>query len=260
MPGECLGELRVSGDHRCTQRADRALLLEQRGRVQCPPLSGGEDARADLHMDMPVRITGPACLVPDADDLHVLDRHNLARVTRPDPRDGMLTQPTADLCQRILLRGVEGVGNLGMQRGGHRQRLGCVDRHLREQRRPLRALGRGARDAHRLARFVVDPVHPPLILIRRQRPGGRDLAARVEHRVLGHGVVCTEVVLVGAGTVGLDIPACGSTAAVKQDHPALHPGLPHESSHEGGVHHGPAVAYVHNSFCQYSVAIPARSA
>ena len=41
------------------------------------------------------------------------------------------------------------------------------------------------------------------------------------------------------------ITARRGPAAAEQDHTALHLGLPHESSHEGGAHHGPAVAYVH---------------
>src|SRR5699024_1680876 len=109
--------------------------------------------------------------------------------------------------------------------------------------RPLAGLTRGA---HRLTRHRVTPVHPALILGCRQRPGGGDLAARADHRVLGYGIVRSEVVLVGAGTVGLDIPARGSTVAAEQDPSARHTGLPHESSHEGGAHAPPTVAYVHN--------------
>ena len=70
----------------------------------------------------------------------------------------------------------------------------------------------------------------------------------VEHRVVGYGVIRAEVILVGAGAVGLDISARGRTAAAEQDHPALHLGLPHESSHEGGAHAPPTVAYVHTRF------------
>ena len=64
-------------------------------------------------------------------------------------------------------------------------------------------------------------------------------------RLRDSGVIRAEVILVGAGAVGLDISARGRTAAAEQDHPALHLGLPHESSHEGGAHAPPTVAYVH---------------
>ena len=45
------------------ERAYRALLPEQRRRVESAPLPGGPDAGAGLEVDMSVRITGPARLV-----------------------------------------------------------------------------------------------------------------------------------------------------------------------------------------------------
>ncbi len=139
---EGLREVWVRGDDRGSEGADRALLLEQRRRIQCPPLPSRKHPSADLHVNMPVRITSPRGLVADADDLHLLDRQHFPRVTRPDPDDGVLAEPAANLSKCILLRLVEGARYFGVEGGGDRQALGCVNRHLREQRRTLRPLTR----------------------------------------------------------------------------------------------------------------------
>src|SRR5699024_12858014 len=104
-------------------------------------------------------------VVQDANAPHLRDRQHVPRVTWPDSRDRVLAEPTAYLSESILLRGVEGGGDPGVDGGGNRQALGCVDRHLREQRRPLRPLAGLARGAHRLANDRFRPVHPPLILL-----------------------------------------------------------------------------------------------
>lgn len=66
-------ELRVRGQDRGAERADRTLLPEQRRRVQTPPGTGSPNPRADLEVDVPVRITRPARLVGDGDRLQLLD-------------------------------------------------------------------------------------------------------------------------------------------------------------------------------------------
>ena len=137
MLRERAGELRVRGDHRRTQGADRALLLEQRRGVQRAPLPGGEDAGADLHVDVPVRVTRPRSLVPDTDHLHPLDGHDLPRIPRPDPRDGALTEPPAYLRQGVLLRSVEGANDFF--RGG--TALSAIDSG--RARKLLQAFGAG---------------------------------------------------------------------------------------------------------------------
>ena len=56
--------------------------------------------------------------MPDTHDLHLLDGHDLPRITRAYPSDGVLTQPPPNLGEGILLGGVEGVGDLGVEGGG----------------------------------------------------------------------------------------------------------------------------------------------
>ena len=129
-------ELRVCREDRGAERADRALLLEQRRRVQTPPRTGGPDAGSDLEMDMPVRITGPARLVRDGYRFQLLDRHHLLLPSRPNPRNGVLAEPGANLGYRVTLRRIQRLGYFWVQGGGDGEGLGDVHDHLREPRRP----------------------------------------------------------------------------------------------------------------------------
>ena len=84
MTVEHFREFGAGGDHRGTEGTDRALLPEHCGGVKAAPLARRPHSRADLHMDMPVRITGPARAVRDADYLHVLNGHDLLLPARAD--------------------------------------------------------------------------------------------------------------------------------------------------------------------------------
>src|SRR5699024_2913627 len=91
--------------------------------------------------------------------------------------------------------------------------------------------------AHLLTSSRVDPVHPRLILLRRQRQFSSDLACAVYDGVGGDGVIRSEVVLIGPGAVGFDVASGGSTVAAVQADPALHAAhrLPQTRPCEGEV-------------------------
>jgi len=60
------GELRVGRQHRGAERADGALLPEQRRSVQPAPGGARPDASPDLEVNVPMRIAGPGGLVREA--------------------------------------------------------------------------------------------------------------------------------------------------------------------------------------------------
>ncbi|CVN71016.1 Uncharacterised protein [Streptococcus pneumoniae] len=121
VPIQHLRKLRMRRDHRGAEGSDRALLAEDRGGIERPPLPGSPHPRPDLHVDVPVRVTGPGGAVRDADHLHMLDRHHLLLAAWADPRHRMQRQPPPNLRQRILLRTVQRLRYLGVQRCGDRQ-------------------------------------------------------------------------------------------------------------------------------------------
>ena len=170
---------------------------------------------------MPVRITGPARPVRDADHLHVLNRYDLLLAARADTSHGVLGEPPLNLRQGVLLCCVQRLGYLGMQGGSDGQALGGVDDHFREPGRPLPIQPREARPSHLLAGIGIDPVHPSRILVSGQHPTTHGLARSVEHRVLNPGAV-RQVVVVSTRAVGLDIAQRISPGAPEQDHAALH--------------------------------------
>ena len=71
-------------DHGRAEGADRALLLDKRPRVEAAPLPSRPHPRADLHMDVTVRIARPRGAMRDPDHLHMLDRHGLLLPARAD--------------------------------------------------------------------------------------------------------------------------------------------------------------------------------
>jgi hypothetical protein len=73
---------------------------------------------AYLHVQMPVRIPGTGGVVPHRHRLQHLDRHLHLPAARPDPGGGVLGQPADDLACGAVLRGVVGVGDVGVQGGG----------------------------------------------------------------------------------------------------------------------------------------------
>ena len=82
----------MRGDHRLAQGADRALLPEQRRRIQS---ALGACAGADLEMDVPVRVTRAARAVRRRDRSQGFDWHDFLRTPRADPGHGVLRQPQA---------------------------------------------------------------------------------------------------------------------------------------------------------------------
>ena len=148
MIREGLRELGVCGDHRGAEGADRSLLLEQGRGGQCSPLPACPHPGADLEVDMPVRITRTTRLVRDRDGLHVLDREDFLRAARPRQRDRVSAEEPPYLPGRVPLRHIQRLRHFGVQSGGDRQALGGVDRHLREQWRPLPNLAGLASGAH----------------------------------------------------------------------------------------------------------------
>ena len=121
MPVEHSGKLGAGGDHSRAEGADRALLLEQGGGEQAAPFPGRENAGADLHVNVPVRITRTTRPVADADDMHLLDGYDLLLTQRANTSHGVLGEPPPNLRQCVLLGGIESVGDLRVQSGGDRQ-------------------------------------------------------------------------------------------------------------------------------------------
>ena len=222
VPIQRLGKLGMRSDHGSAEGTDRALLLEQRRRIQSTPLPGRSHAGADLEMDMPMRITRTAGSMRHGHGLHLANGHDLLLPTRPDTRHGVQSDPALNLRHRILLRRVQGSRDRRVQGGGDRQRFRRVDDHLREPRRPLLPDTRQTRCAHRLTRDRVRPVHPPGIGLRVEPESSGDVALPIESRELRDGSVVAEIVVVGAGTVGLDIAARVGSGSPEQDHAAMH--------------------------------------
>lgn len=222
VPIQHLGKGRVGGDDGGAEGADRALLPKQRRGVQRPPLPGCPYAGAELEVDMPVRVTRPAGAVRHRDGLQLLDGYDFLLSARPHSGHGVLSEPSLNLAHSVLLRQVESIGDFGVERGGDRQRLRGVHDHLREPRRAPPPLARQARPAHRLTSERVHPVHPARIGLRVEPQGGGHVPVAAECSELRHGRVSAEVVVIGAGAVGLDIAARIGPGSPEQDHAAMH--------------------------------------
>lgn len=133
----------------------------------------------------------------------------------------MLAKPPLNLRERVLLRDIERVGHLRVERGGDRQRLRSVDDHFSESRRSLPNITRVPGRAHLLARVRGDPVHPTRILLRGEGTASDGLPGRVEHRVADADGV-TEVVVIRTEAVGFDIAHGVGAGSPEQDHAAMH--------------------------------------
>gem|GEM_PF-4529858 len=222
VPIQHLRKLGVRGDHSSTEGTDRALLPEQRRGVRRPPLSGRPDAGADLEVDMPVRVTRPAGAVRHRHRLQLRDGHNFLLATRPHTGHGVLSEPPLNLTHGVLLRPVESLGDFRVKRSGDRQRLRRVHDHLRKPGRPLPSLARQTWPAHRLLGERVEPIHPARIRRRIEPQRGRHVPVAVKRSELRHGRSRAEVVVIGTGTVGLDITARIGPGSPEQDHAAMH--------------------------------------
>ena len=93
MGGEHARQLGVRGDDCRSERPDRALLLEQRSRVEAAPLSGREDTGADLEVDVAMRVPRPRGLVDDRHGLEPVHADDLLESTRTDAGHRVPGQP-----------------------------------------------------------------------------------------------------------------------------------------------------------------------
>lgn len=205
MRVEHVGELRVRGYDRGAERAYRALLPEQRRRVESAPGSCRPYPRADLEVDMPVRITSTRGLVRDGHRLQLLDRHHLLLAPRPDPRNRVLAEPRTNLGHRVALRRIQSLRHLRVQRGGDGEGLGDVHDHLPEPRATAPTLTGQSRLAHRLTRERVHPIDPLAILVRGQRDLTDHPTFGINRRELGQCGARLQVILISSGAVGLQI-------------------------------------------------------
>ena len=148
--GEHGPELGVRGDGGVADAVDRGEAVAHPDRVQSPPGAFGEDAGVDLEVQVAVRVTGPGGVVPHHRCLDLGHRHLDLSALGSHPGGGVLGDPADDLLGRPGLRRVQGVGDLGMQRGRERPGLGSVHHDLDEPQRlrvraqpPLRDTGLG---------------------------------------------------------------------------------------------------------------------
>ena len=111
---------------------DRLDAVHHADRVQPSPRAGGVDARVDLQVEMAVWVAGAARVVPQHRSLELLDRDLDLLATRADPGRGVVGEPADDLGGGLLLDGVVGGGDLGVQCGGQRPSLRTVDHDLDE--------------------------------------------------------------------------------------------------------------------------------
>ena len=146
--GEHGAELGVGGDRCVADAVDRGEAVAHPDRVQSPPGSFGEDAGVDLDVQVAVRVTGPGGVVPHHGCFDLGHRHLDLPALGSDPGGGVLGDPADDLLGRPGLGRIEGVGDLGMQRGRERPGLGSVHHDLDEPQRlrvgsqpPLRDTG-----------------------------------------------------------------------------------------------------------------------
>jgi hypothetical protein len=176
-----------------------------------------EDSGVDLQVQMAMRFTGPGGVVPDRSGLDLLDRDLDLPPPRPDPGGRVLGDPVDDLERGGVLGLVQHVGDLGVQGGGQGPGLGSVDRDLDESQRATVV----ADPALGPTGLEVDPGDPLLVLIAVHHPGHHD-PVDASHQPGGDPVAFTEVVVVGAGVVALDVGAGGLRGAVVELHPAVH--------------------------------------
>ncbi len=228
VPIQHLRKLRVRGDHGSAKGTDRALLPEQRRRVQGSRLPGRPYAGADLKVDMPVRVTRPAGAVRHRHRLQRLDGHDLLLSPRPHAGHGVLGEPPLNLVYGVLLRLVERCGDFGVEGRGDGERLGGVRDHLREPRRSLPTFTRQTRLPHRLPGERVEPVHPARIRLRVEPQRGGHVPVAIKRGERCHGRLRAEVVVIGAGAVGFDIATRVGSGSPEQDDAAMH-----ETHHRG---------------------------
>ena len=178
MRGEHGAELGVRGDRGVADAVDRGEAVAHPDRVQSPPGTFGEDAGVDLHVQVAVRVTGPGGVVPHHGCFDLGDRHLDLAALGSDPGGGVLGDPADDLLGRAGLCSVQGVGDLGMQRGRERPGLRAIHHNLDEPQRlricsqpPFRGTG-----------LDVEAGDPPLVGLPGEAPGRESHQSVVRRR------------------------------------------------------------------------------
>jgi hypothetical protein len=123
-------------------------------------------AGVDLEVQVPVRVPRLGRVVPHHGRLEPVDGDLHLSAPRPDPGGGVRGEPPDDLPRRLLLRGVVGVGDIGVLGRGQGPGSGSVDDDLDEPQSPLV----GPQPTLRAACVDVVPGDPPLIRRPLQRP------------------------------------------------------------------------------------------
>ncbi len=170
--------------------------------VQPPPLPGGEDAGVDLQVQMPVWIAGAGGVVPHQHRFQHLDRHLDLPAARPYSGGRVLGQPADHLGRRLVLCGVVGGGDVGVQGGGQRPGLRPVDDHLDEAHRTLI----GAQPPPWVTGIRIAAGHPCLVAVAGKR------------RALLHAPVAAHEAAGQTGALG-QVVVVGATPADLQAHP-----------------------------------------
>ena len=155
---------------------------------------------------MAVRVTGPGGVVPHHGCLDLGHGHLDLAALGSDPGGGVLGDPADDLLGRPGLRGVQRVGDLGMQRGRERPGLGSVHHDLDEPQRlrigPKSALSDTGRD--------VVSGDPLLVGLAGETPGRGHPGQWRGGVAVGDTAALGQVVVIGTGAVLLDV-GTGST-------------------------------------------------
>jgi len=228
--GEGPPEVGVTHDGGVPDPVDRFDAVDHANRVEASPGAGCEDAGVDLKVEVTVRVTGPARVVPHHRGLELLDRDLHLSATRPDPGGRVLREPADDLGRCLVLSLVVRGGDLRVQGRGERPGLRTVDHDLDE---PQPALIR-AESTLRGAGLDVVTGDPTLVGVAVQRPPILNCGTTASPHLRGsRGDVpgrdpgaLGEVVVVDPGTVGLHVRARrGSGAAVELD-PTVHASSP----------------------------------
>ena len=192
--------------------------VDDADRVQSTPRPVREDACVDLHVEVAVWVTGPRGVVAHDRCLDHLHRHLHLPATRTDPGGGVLGHPPDHLPSRpVHCRVVRG-RDVGMECRGERPGLRPVDDDLDE---PQRACVVAQPTLGRAGQHVVAG-DPPLV--------GRTVeitdalhSAGAGEVVLGQAGAFGQVVVVGAGVVGLDVGARGGRRPPVELHSTVHP-------------------------------------
>ena len=204
---------------------DRLDRVPDPDRVQTPPGAGREHAGVDLQMKVPVRIPGPGGVVPDHGGLDPLDRHLHLPSPRPHPGGRVGGDPADDLRGGLVLRFVQGGRDLRMQGRCQGPGLRSVDGDLDEPQR-VRVV---TDPTLRPAGVDVDAGDPLLVDLPGHRTRVLDTVAGRD-QPLGDPGALTEVVVIRARPIPLDIGPGSTSCAAVELHTAMHADHPESRS------------------------------